>query len=96
MLEKGELTTEFKKVLTEVLENNKINIVHCAGADILSNRVLGYIDRAMPFSCCNNAKMCCGEGVCGSCTIKNNDHKLRRLCKLQTESRYVLEGRRAL
>lgn len=53
-------------------------------------RIEGSID----FTCCNNAKMCCGEGVCGCCTRKNKDHKLRRMCKMQTDPKYVLEGRR--
>jgi len=51
-------------------------------------------DKNIKFSCCNNEKMCCGEGVCGACTIMNNDEKLRRLCKIQTEPKHILEGRR--
>lgn len=96
MLEKGELTEEFKELFIKLLDEEKPNLVHCAGADILSYKVLNIIGENMPMSCCNNARMCCGEGVCGSCTIKTNDHKLRRLCKLQTEPKYILNGRRSL
>ena len=96
MIDKGELTEEFKELLVRLLNEEKPNLVHCAGADILSYKVLNVVGDNMPMSCCNNARMCCGEGICGSCTVKTNDHKLRRLCKLQTEPKYVLNGRRSL
>lgn len=96
ILDKGYLTSEFLNLFKELLKDEDINLVHCAGPDVLSYRILNSINPKTPFSCCNNSKMCCGEGICGSCTIKTNDHKLRRLCKLQTEPRYVLKGRRKL
>lgn len=96
MIEKGELTNEFRELLMKTVEEIKPNIVHVAGPDLLSYKILYALDSSIPISCCNNARMCCGEGICGSCTVKTNDHKLRRLCKLQTEPRFILRGRRKL
>lgn len=93
----GLLSGSCKNKLEYILENNDISLVHCDGADILNYQVMKIIeghDKNIKFSCCNNEKMCCGEGVCGACTIMNNDEKLRRLCKMQTEPKYILEGRR--
>lgn len=96
MIDKGELTLDFKNIFMEMLDNKKYDLVYCAGPDILSYNVLELLDDKISFSSCNNARMCCGEGVCGSCTVKTNDHKLRRLCKLQTDPRFILRGRRKL
>ena len=96
MIEKGDLTIEFKELLLKYVEELKPNLIHIAGPDVLSYKVLNQVGNNIPISCCNNGRMCCGEGICGSCTVKTNDHKLRRLCKLQTEPRFILKGRRKL
>lgn len=38
--------------------------------------------------------MCCGEGVCGSCTARFAGHKVKRLCKVQTDPRNIFKERR--
>ncbi|MBU3126547.1 sulfide/dihydroorotate dehydrogenase-like FAD/NAD-binding protein [Clostridium tagluense] len=94
---RGKITEEFNNILKDLISNNDIKLVHCDAADVLNYelmKVVEGIDKNIKYSCCNNAKMCCGEGICGCCTRKNNDRKLRRLCKMQTEPKYVLEGRR--
>lgn len=94
---RGRITEEFNNILNDLINNNDISLVHCDAADILNYELMKTvenIDKKINYSCCNNAKMSCGEGVCGCCTRKNNDRKLRRLCKMQTEPKYVLEGRR--
>ena len=94
---RGKITEEFNNLLKDLILTNDIKLVHCDAADILNYELMKAvedIDKNIKYSCCNNAKMCCGEGVCGCCTRKNNDRKLRRLCKMQTEPKYVLEGRR--
>ena len=94
---RGKITEEFNNLLKDLISTNDIKLVHSDAADILNYELMKAvedIDKNIKYSCCNNAKMCCGEGVCGCCTRKNNDRKLRRLCKMQTEPKYVLEGRR--
>lgn len=98
-LEKGKLKESFSKLLNDLLLKEQPSTVYCSGADILNYEILCAIDKVnieINYACCNNAKMCCGEGVCGACTLKNNDRKLRHLCKVQTDPKYILKGRRIL
>jgi NAD(P)H-flavin reductase len=93
-LENGELSLELKNILSEILGKEKINLVHCDGADILNLKIDEFIQDSAKVSCCNNARMCCGEGVCGSCSARFKGHVVKRLCKVQTEPRNLFEGRR--
>lgn len=94
--EKGEIPSEFKNILISILKNEKVNIVHTSAADIVNYNVLQLLGETVDFSCCNNGKMCCGEGVCGSCSVKNKYFNIERSCKLQIDPRNILEGRKLL
>lgn len=94
--DKGEITPEFKNILLSTIKREDINLVHCSAADIINYNVLNLIGETIDFSCCNNAKMCCGEGVCGSCSVKNKYFNIERSCKLQVDPRNILEGRKLL
>lgn len=94
---KGELTEEIKALIKEEYDGKQISLIHCAGADILTYKLIDYVnsvDKKLKISCCNNAKMCCGEGICGSCTARFKGRKVKRLCKVQTDPRNIFEGRR--
>ncbi|MCM0648977.1 sulfide/dihydroorotate dehydrogenase-like FAD/NAD-binding protein [Clostridium swellfunianum] len=93
-LQNGVISEELKNILNNLFENEKINLIHCSGPDILNYKVLEYIGDKVDFSCCNNAKMCCGEGVCGACSTRFKGHKVKKLCKVQIEPKYIFEGRR--
>lgn len=99
LLDKGELTKECKKLIKDSLDSGT-NYIHTAGADILSLRViefLDYLDRKdVLLSCCNNFKMCCGEGICGACTARYKGHRVKRFCKVQTDPRSIFEERRLI
>lgn len=43
------------------------------------------MDLNLPMAATNNATMCCGEGVCGSCERLTHDNHPIRLCKVQTD-----------
>lgn len=93
----GILDGKCRKILEEILKGKDVALVHCDGADVLNHQIMKIVeayDENIDFSCSNNEKMCCGEGVCGCCTIMNDDEKLRRLCKMQTGPKYIFEGRR--
>lgn len=98
LIEKGELSSESKVLLKSFVNEKEVSLVHIAGADILTYRVIEYLDsinrKDVKLSCCNNVKMCCGEGVCGSCTARFSGHRVKRFCKVQTDPRNVFEGRR--
>lgn len=95
-LQSGGISEELKNMLDRLLDNEKINLIHCSGPDILNYKVLDYIGNKVDFSCCNNSKMCCGEGVCGACSTRYKGHRVKKLCKVQIEPKYLFEGRRLI
>ena len=95
-LDKGQITEEVKEIIDRAIEEEKINLVHCNGADILNLKIVEYVNDRVKTSCCNNARMCCGEGVCGSCSARYKGQVVKRLCKVQTEPKKLFEGRRLI
>lgn len=95
-LNNGELSEELKKILSELIQEENVNLVHCDGADILIFKMMEFLQDKVKFSCCNNAKMCCGEGVCGTCSVRYKGHVVKRLCKVQSEPKNLFEGRRLI
>lgn len=93
-LDKGELSYEFLTLFHELLKSKNISYIHIAGPDILINRVLNEVNDEIKVSCCNNAKMCCGEGICGTCSVRYSGHKLKKMCKVQIDPKYIFKGRR--
>lgn len=90
------LNNEFAKILIDYILKVRPSLVFCAATDRINYNILKLIKSIsldIKFACTNNSRMCCGEGVCGCCTIKNKDHILRRLCKMQTDPEFILEGR---
>ncbi|MCH3964864.1 MAG: sulfide/dihydroorotate dehydrogenase-like FAD/NAD-binding protein [Clostridium sp.] len=94
MLEDGKLTENFRSILEKIISENAINIIHCGGPDILTYNILEFADDTIRFSCCNNAKMSCGEGICASCTKHYENDVVKRLCKVQIDPRDLFKDRR--
>lgn len=97
LLDKGKLSDYAKVIIKDALGDG-VKYIHVAGADILTYGVVNYlndIDRNdVSLSCCNNFKMCCGEGICGACTSRFSGHRVKRFCKEQADPRSIFEGRR--
>lgn len=100
LFNKGELSEECKYIIKDSINKSDIKLIHVAGADILTYKVIEFLDQLgrqdILLSCCNNFKMCCGEGICGACTARYAGHKVKRFCKLQTDPRNIFEGRRLI
>lgn len=98
LIDKGELSDESKVIIKNLINEKDIKYIHIAGADILTVKLIDYLNsldrKDIKLSCCNNIKMCCGEGICGSCTVRFSGHRVKRFCKVQTDPRNVFEGRR--
>lgn len=45
----------------------------------------------LPMAATNNATMCCGEGICGSCERLTKDNKKVRTCKVQTNFSHFIQ-----
>ena len=98
LLTKGQLSEEGRFIISNSIKDKGISLIHLAGADILTYSVIEYLDeigrKDILLSCCNNFKMCCGEGVCGACTARFSGHRVKRFCKMQQDPRSIFEGRR--
>lgn len=98
LLNKGKLSDEGKFIISNSIKDKNVGYIHLAGADILTYSVIEYLDeldrKDVLLSCCNNFKMCCGEGICGACTARFSGHRVKRFCKLQSDPRNIFEGRR--
>lgn len=98
IIDKGSISAECKSEINKFISEKNISNIHIAGADILTYKVIDYMDeinnRSILLSCCNNTKMCCGEGICGSCTTRFSGRRVKRFCKVQADPRNVFEGRR--
>ena len=98
LIDKGKLSAEGKVAIKSLIKYNNISLIHIAGADILTYNVIEFLDslerQDIDLSCCNNFKMCCGEGICGSCTTRFSGHRVKRFCKVQASPRDIFQGRR--
>lgn len=98
LLYNGKLSKEGRFIIDHSIKDKNIEFIHLAGADILTYCVIDYLDKInrndIKLSCCNNFKMCCGEGICGACTARFAGHKVKRFCKLQEDPRNIFKGRR--
>jgi NAD(P)H-flavin reductase len=94
LLNNGKLSTELKNLIDEY--KNEIDLVYCAGPDILISNILEFIPKDIKTACCNNAKMCCGEGICGTCSVRYKGHVVKKLCKVQIDPKYIFDGRRLI
>jgi len=97
LFDNGTLSDHAKVIIKDSLKEG-VNYIHIAGADILTYSVINYLNdinrNDISLSCCNNFKMCCGEGICGACTSRFSGHRVKRFCKEQADPRIIFEGRR--
>lgn len=64
------------------------DLIVSAGPDEQHYGVIAAMQAAgvdIPMAVTNNATMCCGEGICGSCDKETVDHQTVRTCKAQTD-----------
>lgn len=90
MSEKG------KDLVKHIFLNKDISLVFSAGSDLLHMSIINIIDKLgiNPYLVVtNNNEICCGEGVCGGCTIRLKDGTRAKTCKTQIDSRTIIERR---
>ena len=110
-LNSGELSKEYKDEIKTLVEKEDIDLFHVDGPDILIFKTLEYFknlycskmkiaedvaDEVLPFTSSNNAKMCCGEGICGACSVRYKNHVVKRLCKYQSNPSNIFKDRRLI
>lgn len=70
------------------LFSNDVDLLLSSGPDELHFAVIAAMQEAgknYPMAVTNNATMCCGEGICGSCAKKTKDGVWIRTCKVQID-----------
>lgn len=85
-----------RKSIKNILENENIDLVYSGGSDVLHKAIIDIIDSIKidpHIVVTNNNEICCGEGVCGGCTIRLSDGVRVKTCKTQVEARKVIERR---
>lgn len=98
IVEKGEISKKFIDIFQKIVVNDKVELVHCDTSDYLIKKIISLTEEIerinnheVSLSCCNNFKMCCGEGICGSCT-HSRESNVKRMCKYQGDPVDILKG----
>ncbi len=89
-------TEEGLSIIRNLLTNGEYHVVYSGGSDKVHKRVLKQINicaKNIPLVITNNNKLCCGEGICGSCSLKLQNGSLIKMCKAQIEAEEILKGR---
>lgn len=88
----NEILSEDLKSIIYKYEKN-VGLIFCSMSDIFISKILNIADKNVPFACSNNAKMCCGEGICGACSSNYKGHVVKKMCKVQSDPRYIFQGK---
>lgn len=94
-LEKLALREDVAALLREKIEKDGVQLIYCGGPDFLAqgvSKIIQEVGGDVELACSNNAKLCCGEGVCGSCQIRLSDGCRVRSCKTQIAPRDIYGG----
>lgn len=85
---------EKREMLENYIKNNKISFVYSCGLIYFNKHILQLvdnIDKNIKFAIPNNNLICCGEGICGACTIRLNNCRIKT-CKAQMNGRDFLSN----
>lgn len=84
---------EDKDFLIDYIRRNNVEFVYSSGSARFSKYVMELvdsIDENIKLAISNNNLICCGEGICGACTININGQRVKT-CKAQVDSREYLK-----
>lgn len=86
------LRKEGFKFLKELFMQNH-DLIVSAGPDEQHSAIIRLMNESnvnLPMAATNNATMCCGEGICGSCHKLMKNNKVVKMCKVQTEYKDIM------
>lgn len=84
-----------RRIIMDYIEKEDIHLVFSGGTDIIHKSILDIINsysQNILFVCTNNSNICCGEGVCGSCSIRLKDGRRIKACKSQVDPIDIIGG----
>ncbi|WP_432409503.1 sulfide/dihydroorotate dehydrogenase-like FAD/NAD-binding protein [Wukongibacter sp. M2B1] len=82
-----------KLIIQELIRNNHYDLCFSGGSDVQHEEIEKLLRELSPdtkFVITNNKEICCGEGICGSCTMKVGG-KIIKACKSQINTSYIFE-----
>lgn len=83
-----------KEFISDYIKSNHIKLVYSGGSNHFNKSVMDivdYVDENIKLAVSNNNLICCGEGICGACSIDLNGVKVKT-CKTQVNSREYLKS----
>jgi hypothetical protein len=83
-------------IINRYLRNEKYGLVFSGGSDKQHLYIIQEIDKLTdkPYLVVtNNSEICCGEGICGSCSTRIESGVRVKACKLQLDVRKAIERR---
>ncbi|RDY24761.1 sulfide/dihydroorotate dehydrogenase-like FAD/NAD-binding protein [Romboutsia maritimum] len=84
---------EDKNFISDYLSRNNVKFVYSGGCNNFNKIIMNIVDEVsedIKLSISNNNLICCGEGICGACTVRINGEKMKS-CKSQIDSREFLK-----
>lgn len=96
-IHEGKISVTFIEFIKDIIKKEKISLIGILSSDFIIKSVLDELndyDDSINYFCSNNAKMCCGEGVCGSCSVRFKGNRIRKLCKEQMDPKELFVDRR--
>lgn len=82
----GKLSEAAKEQIQSFLASGG-DFIHIGASEYVIHLVTAFLKETgaehVRISCCNNAKMCCGEGICGACTFVSSEKRTIHSCKEQ-------------
>ena len=95
LIENRNFTDNAGSVISNIIAEHDIKLIFSAGSDLVHKSIIGIKNNhsgEILFSCTNNANICCGEGVCGSCSKRLKDGRRIKACKAQIDPVDILGG----
>lgn len=84
------------RIISKYLKNERYDLVFSGGSDKQHLHILKEIDKMENkpfFAVTNNSEICCGEGICGSCSTRIESGVRVKACKVQLDVRKAIERR---
>lgn len=85
---------EDEDFIKDYLRRNNVELVYCGGHTSFNKKMMDKIDsinKDIKLVIPNNNLICCGEGICGACTVNLNGTRVKS-CKAQIDSRVYLKS----
>lgn len=82
--------------IRELLLRERVQLVYSGGNEKLHRQIanlVNQVNKEIFYTCSNDGRFCCGEGVCGSCHERLKDGSRIRTCKTQLSPVEIFGGR---